>query len=327
MKKLLKLILPILLLTSFSSCSKKDKAILLQKENVDSFVYIKNDELDDLINSKNDFVLVVGQEGCSTCDLIKPIITSYIKKYQYIIYWVEIDEYKKVAPSYSLDSDIMSSTVLIFNDGKMQKKLSYEKYLYYDIDNFELTMEKEVKSSHIFSLNDYESFIYSSSFNMLKTNYSSDKTLENKIIEDNINVLYAWNKCLDCIDFSNNFLTSYMSKSNKKLYTYEVSYFRNQKDENGLPELNDFHSFAQKYQFNTYREGKVPSIVTYSKSVKTSMAVYLNDEIEELNGSYKIKNSFYQDLIGLEDKNLFDLNTKIKETELSLIKDYLETYL
>ena len=126
--KLKKLLIFPLLITLFgSSCSNKEKIIIEQKENIDSFVYVNDQELSTLITNKQDFVLVVGENGCFTCNLIKPIIVEYIKKYDYIIYWVENHNYKNVVDKFSntddqnLKADIMSATILLFDEGNTKE--------------------------------------------------------------------------------------------------------------------------------------------------------------------------------------------------------------
>ena len=327
--KLKKLLIFPLLITLFgSSCSNKEKIIIEQKENIDSFVYVDDQELSTLITNKQDFVLVVGENGCFTCNLIKPIIVEYIKKYDYIIYWVENHNYKNVVDKFSnsddqkLKADIMSATILLFDEGITKEVIEYDDNLYYSDAQFELTLENKIKGSNIYSLNKIKSFTYSSNFSMYKFDYSDTEELDNKINSlDKSLVLYSWGPCPDCMRVKDDILDDYMTNKNRKLYTFEVSYFRNDYTNNPKP----FDEFASKYQFSSYRGGKVPSIVNYQNGEKLNMHVYFNDEYQKNeDDSYTIINSFNPALINTSYQNGKKMIEELREIHKNALITYLD---
>lgn len=321
-----------LILTLFgTSCSNKDKVYIEQKENIDSFVYVNNSDLTTLINNKQDFILVVGENGCLTCDIIKPVITEYIKKYEYIIYWIETKQYQNVvdkfvnSEEYSLRADIMSATIILFDNGITKEIIPYTENLYYSDSKLELTLENKVTGSHIYTLNKLEKFDYSKNSHMYKFDLSSTEELDSLISSsEKANILYSWGPCPDCIRFKDEVVNEYMSSSSNKLYIYEVSHFRNDYSTN--PEL--FTTFASKYQFDNYRGGKVPCIVTYKNGTKDNMHVYFNDEFEKLDDeSYKIKNSFIPSLVNTTYSSGEKMFKELKQIHKEKTIEYLENNL
>ena len=321
------LIFPLLLTLFGTSCSNKEKIIIEQKENIDSFVYVNDQELSTLITNKQDFVLVVGENGCFTCNLIKPVIVEYIKKYDYVIYWVENNNYKTVVDKFAnsvdqkLKSDIMSATILLFDEGITKEVIEYNDNLYYSDSKFELTLENKITGSNIYSLNKLVPFNYSSNFQMYRFDYASTEELDNKINDQNESlVLYSWGPCPDCMRVKDDILDEYMSNAKNKIYIFEVSHFRNNYSEH--PEI--FDEFSNTYKFNDYRGGKVPSIVKYSSGDKINMHVYFNDEfIKNEDGSYTITNSYTSSLINTN----YSSGSKMIEELRKLHKEELIKYL
>lgn len=329
--KLNKLLVFPLILTLFgTSCSNHKNIYIDQKENIDSFVYVDNSGLTSLINNKQDFVLVVGENGCSTCEIIKPVLIDYIKKYEYIIYWIENNIYQKVvdkfvdSDEYSLKANIMSASIILFDNGITKEVIEYDENLYYSDSKLELTLENKINKSNIYSLNTLEKFQYSKAYSMYRYDYSSTTDLDNKIKEDKSSILYSWGPCPDCMRIKDEVLNEYMPSSNKKIYSFEVSHFRNDYSTN--PEL--FDEFASKYQFNDYRGGKVPSIVTYNNGSKVNMHVYFNDEFEKQNdGSYLIKNSYIPELINTSYSSGENMYKELMKIHKEKTIEYLDNHL
>lgn len=325
MKKITKLLIPFITLFSLISCNNiNKKAFIMQKDNIDTFVYVNELELDSLLYQKQDFILVLGQNGCSTCDIIKPNLIRLIKKKNYIIYWAEINEYLKLASKYNIDDKTYSATVQVYKNGQILKSLPYEKNLYYDEDQLEFTLSKYTTPSNIYLINDYIDYSYTNDYKMLRLDLSSFNDLKLIKEKDEKNtVLFSWYKCPDCISLKNDFLLKHMASQKKKIYLFEVDYLRSKVNENSEPDLSLFHEFANMFLFSSYKEGRVPSFITYQNNEKIDMAVYLNDVIENENDQYIVKESFYKDLIGKQGSNLVELKEELSKLELEYIKEYL----
>ena len=316
------LIFPLLISLFGTSCSSKNKIIVQQKENIDSFVYLEKDELNFLLNSKQDFVLVVGEKGCYTCEIIKPILADYIKKYEYVIYWVENRIYKDVASNNDdLKDNIYSASILLFDNGLTRELIEYNDNLYYSKNQLETTLERKISGSNIYLINDFDKYEYSTSFNMYKINLTTTNLLDEKVSSNNDNfVLYSWGLCPDCMSLKTDVLDSLLTNKNKKLYTFETSYVRSDKD--------NFALFTNKYKFDDYRGGKVPTIVKYNNGSKVNMHVYLNDEfVKNDDGSYYIKTSFISELVNTTYPDSAKMFSSIKEIHKAKVIEYLENNL
>ena len=219
----------------------------------------------------------------------------------------------------------MSATILLFDEGTTKEVNNYDENLYFSDGKFELTLENKVTGSNIYSLNTLEPFAYSKKSTMYKYNLESTSDLDTKINSTNDSlVLFSWAPCPDCVRIKDDVLYEYLSQTNKKLYMFEVSHYRN--DYTNNPELYD--QFAKKYQFNSYRGGKVPTIVKYNNSSLVNMHVYFNDEFEKQeDGSYIIKNSFIPSLINtsyqtgtkmMEELKVVHKNETIKYLDINL---------
>ena len=324
------LIFPLLFsLFTFSSCSNKSNIHLEQSSKVDSFIYVDSNELLDIISSKKDFALMLGLKGCESCERVKPIVKEYIKENNTPFYWIETSEYKKCITllqddtDYSLKAINYSATLILFDEGKDIHHISYSDKLYSSIINFTKELNKcNVGISGYNMINDFEQIKYMNEEDiMYKKKLSSTNDLKELINSNNkVTVLYSWFECPDCVLLFDDYLDSYMSDNPKNLYVFEVSSIRENEEE--------WKSFKQEFEFNSYREGRIPSFVTYQDGKKIDMCVFINDVIEEQNGKYIITNSFYKEKIeGMSSSSLEELKTKSAKEEFKYIKEYLEKYL
>ena len=325
------LIFPLLITLFGTSCSNKSKIIIDQKEDIDSFVYVNDNELSTFITNKQDFILVVGENGCSTCEIIKPVIIDYIKKYEYVIYWIENKNYQNVVTKFassddqSLKANIMSATIILFDEGKTKEVIPYDDNLYYSDSKLELTLENKITGSNVYSLNTFTPFSYTKKTTMYQIDYSSTEDLDKKINENKESlVLYSWGPCPDCIRVKDDILDEYMTSNDKKIYIFEVSHYRNDFSTN--PEL--FNTFASTYQFDNYRGGKVPSIVKYQNGNKINMHVYFNDEfVQQEDGSFIISNSFSPSLINTSYTTGAKMIEELRKVHKDLLIEYLDNNL
>lgn len=316
-----------LLTLSLCSCSKNDNRILSRRiKGIDSFIYISDQELLDLLKHKQDFILVVGEDGCSSCEYIKTPFYSYIKKYESIVYWIEYPLYQKACDKkeYNLNTNVLSSTVLIFDDGIEKIHIDYDSSIYFSKDKLDYTLSKYISPKGVYDINDYESYKYNEEVVMYKQDLETRDKL-NQLIKQGkkVNILYSWKDCGDCKEFKNLFLNDFMKNHNIELYEYEVDSIRSKRKEDGSYDLDEFTVFATEMEFSSYRGGKVPTIVTYENGKKTDMIVYSNDVIEEKDNKYVVTTSFHQSLINKESNDKQTLHNELIKEEFSLIKDYL----
>lgn len=323
MKKKNFLFLLTLLPIVFSSCSSPvDKIYVDKSSQANSFIYIEEDGLKDLIAHSKDFVLVIGQKGCETCEkIIKPNLINYINETHYLIYWIEYDNYNNVVANnnYSLEAGISSSTILFFDNGNISSKLEYAQSIYTSESNLFGKLNSRIASSNYNVVNTFVEYQYLNDFKMHTIDYSSTAYLDSLISSSSSLIEFSWQDCLDCSSLHTNFLDSYLIETNKTLNRFEVGTIRSSitKDE--------WKEWKAKYKLNNYGDGYVPSIIKYANNEYVSMAVYSNDTIEEIDGTYKVTNSFWGDkIIGTTGTSYVEAMENAKEKEVLLVKDYLD---
>lgn len=325
-KFLITLSLSTILVSLLGSCSNNNNKICVYKyEDIDSFVYLEKDELLSLISTSQNFILVVGEEGCSSCEYIKDPYIDYIKKYHNIVYWVETPTYLEVSKAlenddnYYLSPGITSATTLIFENGKNIKTIPYDSNLYFSDTKLDSTLSSYVSNRGTYLINDLDVYKYNANVSMYKINLQTQNKLNETIASSNqVKILYSWKNCGDCKEFKVNYLNNFFKNNNIKLYEYDVHYLRSQDD------LTNFKKFADEVGLSSYREGKVPSIITYENSSKVDMIVYSNDVIKKENEMYVTKESFFPSLVSLSDQDITSLHNKLIEAEWKMIEEYLK---
>ena len=219
----------------------------------------------------------------------------------------------------------MSASILLFNDGVTKEVIEYNENLYFSENKFELTLEDKITGSNLYSLNTLDTFEYSKKTTMYKMNLESTTDLDNKIAsKEDVLVLFSWAPCPDCSRIKQDVLNEYMANKDKKLYIFEVAHYR--QDLTNNPEL--YEQFATKYQFDSYRGGKVPTIAKYNESKLVNMHVYFNDEFEKQeDGSYLIKNSFIPRLVNSSYQNGSKMIEELKQIHKEETIAYLDSNL
>ncbi len=327
-------IVPFVLLTiSFSlyGCGNENKVkkyYLETMSNIDSFIFFDSNDLIEKINKKDDFCLVIGQMGCESCETIKPLLKQYITNYQTPLYWIETTEYKKVVnqlsqdSKYSLRSIITSASLLLFDDGIDKDYIEYESKIYRNYQTIENKLNRYLGKSGYNIVNDIETYNYGVD-KMYKYNYLTTNKLDELIASNKEKtVLFSWYSCPDCTSLKDQILDQYLLDNDKTINIFEVNEIRNNINE------ETWTNFKKKYQFDNYRNGRVPSFVTYKNSTKIDMAVFQNDLIDENDGSFIVSESFWNDEIkSITGLSLEEVKEKVTKKEIKLITKYLNKHI
>lgn len=330
MKKLIYMLSSFLITFNLSGCQNsniKNKIGINQKEGIDKLIWVDERELIDFVSQKRNFILYVGQQGCQSCNQIIPTINQYISLTNRIIYWIEYSDYLSAEESlknsdgFQLNPIISTGSAIIFNQGKISKILEYSTSFYTSVNNLKKEIDKYTYNSNYFNLNDLTETNYMDSYNMYKLSEETYTTLKNFIFDSNkITILYTLNICNDCNLLKSMFLDGYISKSKNKLYYFDVDKIR----ENEI----DWITFKSLFQFDNYRDGRVPSIVSYQDGKKIQMSIFVNDVIEEQNGQYCVVESFYEkSIVGTTGKTYDECRLNAAKKEVEFIKIHLDDYL
>lgn len=309
------------MICSLTACNNQDKTMLEGNLDNTTIVELSSEELKDKITNEESFVLIILLPFCSSCENFKNnVINPYILETKATIYGIysnklnDNDEYKN-KPSFKY-----APCILIYKNGENINKINYSETK----DEFS---SKEAFSKHI------EKY-----FTSPKILNISEETLDNKILNKENFILYiGWNKCGDCVKIKNNVLDSYLknNKNNKIIYYLETNKYRENRPlskpiltenatdeekvqyEHDLKNWNNWIDFATKYQFNTYNDGKVPTLQYYENGTLKEMVVYLNDVIKD----DIVVDSYYSELIN-KNINEIDLNNIHNEKIIEFLDKY-----
>lgn len=303
--KFRKSILFVSLLTSTlftTSCNKKyEKLSSYYHNEISSFIYVDNNELLNLANNKQDFILFLWSDcGCGgPTDSVIQTFNSYIKDTKLIIYAISSTDYQKLPISKSenfplyptgIEASEKIPSLYFYNDGVLQKQYTYNSD-FKSIDGINNIINDNVQKNGLKSLNTLIEYSYDT-YTFNKFDYSSTTYLDENINSKNISICYSWNECGDCNSLKK-ILKSYFENNDKALYYFEVEYFRNQNNKETLWD-DENNGFPYLYGFSSYRGGKVPTIVSYANGKVKDMIVYHNDIVV----NNVIQESFFKELIG-----------------------------
>ena len=314
LKRIISVIFSIILLFNMAACGNKtdDKILLSANEDNKTLIELDKDELKDKIDNKEDFILVIKLEGCASCEVfIKDVLNPFIEKTKADVYAIDaytLDSMGKFEnrPKYTLTPNIQ-----VYKEGKSILALDYDD-----------------KNEHLKNIDAFESFI--SNYVVLpKIININEESLDAKINGKETFILYiGWNKCGDCKTIYSNVLKTYLinNESNVNVYYLEVDAYRVNKPAT-KPVLGDnptseevkayeaymlWLNFASKYNFDSYRDGRVPTLQFYELGVLKDMIVYKNDVVE----NNIVKESYFNEIINtnMDDESLVSFhNQKVIE--------------
>ncbi|MCI5745786.1 MAG: hypothetical protein MR270_05835 [Erysipelotrichaceae bacterium] len=310
MRKLVRSFLLFCLFLLLPSCSNNNSKFMLQGniENKSS-IQISNIELENKITNCENFVLIVSLVSCATCErFISDVINPYVSSTYSTIYNIDYYELEEGETYKNKPYVKISPSIFIYYSGKVVSSKSYDSNNkeFENIEKFKEYMNEYIIEPKIVSIN--------------------EEYLDTMIEEKQSFVLYiGWDLCGDCKLLNSRILDSYF-KSNKKdniLYYLECGKYRAQKpavepvesnyetkEEYEIAKNNwqQWIDFASKYNFVSYRNGKVPSLFYYNLGEVYEMLVYHNDVIQD----GVVVESFFQECIGkkMSEEELLDYHDK-----------------
>ena len=280
MKKLVKILLPFLVVNSavFSGCKKNnnDNRVLLSFGDVHATesTEITIQKLNELVNAKENFLLVVSTNTCGCWNEFSPNLNSYLSKNKAICYKVDFNQIKDVASAYDLNLLSSSTTTFaIFENGKLKTSLcsSNDKNIMYDQTKFEKYMAENIKLPGCY-------YITEDDYNSLKNN------------KQNAVIYFERTACGDCTSINSGILRTYINNhpNANKIYVLDCQphwkakndpnyqSYLDKKDELGISNVNNPYGFdAGVFPFFTLIEnGEYASgAVVYNDTVDTNLVV------------------------------------------------------
>lgn len=212
MKKYIKYALIISSLIPLFSCSSSNKLKIEKIKDIDSFIYLNKTDLETTFELKKDFILVIGEIGCSSCEIIRPKLIDYIKDNQIVIYYADYNNYINYAKENDLDTNVYSATILMYQKGEFKTSLEYSSSLYFDDNRLSLTLSSKITSSSYYVINDLDSISYDGT-KMYQFNYLTSNKLDNIKVSSSINYFINYSK-------TDALLYSYLEDVKKDIYLY-----------------------------------------------------------------------------------------------------------
>lgn len=289
----------LIVFTFFSpSCSNKanDKFLLEGNYDINEAINISANDLINKIEAKDSFVLYVSLYSCTSCAYFNNnVLNKFINETKSVIYNIDLSEIEATKND-KLPYVKETPTLLIYNNGQKTNSISY-------LDNEKIFKDIEAFKNYLL---DYVIFP--------RIIEISEKSLDNKINnKENFYLYIGWSKCGDCKMLNKRILNDYYKNNDKIIYYLESDSYRKNKpskrpilNENPtsdeLKEYNNYLKwldFANKYNFSSYEDGKVPTLQYYKNGKVLEMIVYLNDTIKD----NVITNSFYKEFVGVNVTN------------------------
>lgn len=318
-------------LFGLSGCNNNNaqKAVIQKSEAIEKVIEIDADQLENMVTNKVDFMLILELQGCSTCMRLVNIANEFIEETEFLVYLIDDTEYRKMisqgeALNYPNSQKVFPRSPVypsffIINDGEKSYTNTYKdsSNFFRTYDVFKSTVYRYIENNGLYTLVDYT---IAPSNDRVTLDYLSTVYLDSKVNDiDKSVILFTQIDCPDCRYFSQNFLADYIAKTNKKLYSFEVSEIKRNGSSDG-----SWNQFKIDYGFSSYRTGRVPVIVTYESGEFQSMVVFVNDDIQQVGGTYQVIESFYPDCVGLTAATYDALYEKCAKAQYPLIKAYLD---
>ena len=292
MKKSAPLLLVSLLMSSFaiSGCSNNSKINLIYGDYTNNTVTdIKYLDLQSKIANKETFMLAVEPTGSCACwSDFKAILNVYIPETHVIVYHMKYAMFYE-NETYGLNLRDGYTTFAIFESGELKQNIiSDRQNMFHDEKVFREYITGTVNLPHYFYI-------------------SLDKTNELFAASSTSSVIYfARSTCSDCAYVDKYVLKDYAENHSFRNDMYILDCEKigiREYDEDGhlTPESqvkwNKFKedmlladTYNKDYGYNT---GYVPTFIKVRNNTVESASVYFNDTVEEVDGKYKVTDSYY----------------------------------
>jgi len=289
MKKISALfLLPLLMgsLLSTTSCSKSGKIKLTFGEVVhQSYRDIYYRDLNQMIDNKESFLLVVDPQGCSCFNEFMRASETYLKDNHYVLYRILMKEFDG-NNNYGIKLITGNTTFAIFNAGELSQCItSNETKIMRDESEFKSYMDNRVSAPNMYFVNeDYLKLAY----------HSNDKSV----------ILFERLSCGDCTYIIKNFLIDYMKEKTDFIYVFDGDIVRGS-GQTPEEQLN-WTTFKNYYGLSNvnnpdygYGSGYVPTMFlingTATETNYISGCVIFNDTLtkDPTTGKVKVTETYY----------------------------------
>jgi len=327
-------------------------------DNIDSFVWIENEEQLNYIARYDSAPIFIAREGCQWCEQQLTELKAYIKKTEILFYVVDVEVYRTcLNAEYNSSGDYAllypkiqgTPTYLFYYGGKLINSHSgafSENTLETAITN------KYLCETNIYSLNTYTLFTNDNSASPYRYCYTQDvseeentqgfdtTSLDGKISGGDCTIIFSWRRCSDCVQYKNSVLYPFLiDRPNAKIYQYEVDGYyllkRSGDEEKAKSGLKLWSDFSVKYHltdlsgyFDIYGNpaGAVPTIVSFKNDLSHKTAVFRNNmkPFRNNQGQLQYSIAFYDEVKALTSDTLVSADDTTSSTYQRALKELSE---
>lgn len=323
-KKLGLFAIPLLMFSAFglSSCGEKANVELVFGDKTASdFRYLNFTQLEEKVNSKETFLLVVQySDGCACwVQEAKPTLIKYIKEKHVICYHIKNDELVKGNNNFGIKILTGSVSFAVFEDGEVRNCINtHDSKTLKNYDSFVEYMDSFVNMPHFFWVSKEEvSRLYD----------ANSKSV----------VFYSRSTCGDCSYVNSNYLVEFSKKHpeySKEVYVLECDVPGIRYNDEGVLDADKWGEFKTEHELSYegnfiygYETGVVPTFQLIGNGQLYSQCVYFNDSVTKTDDNkFVVSNSYYTNerLEHLQYLKDFDGTKVLKGLEVS--KDDVEEH-
>ncbi len=271
MKKIgLFLMMLVLVVTGCGSNTNTNLILLTGRSGIEETVEIDRKTLELKLDNQEDFVLFLSNPTCSGCINFKPVINSFVRESEAVIYRIEVNVTDLIAYRYT-------PTVVIIKGGEIVAK------------------QDPTTAEAVFTKKDELSDFVTKYASLPKLFEVSIDQLRSKIAAgDDFVIYYSWYLCSDCNYLYDNFFKQYLleTKLDKQIFFIELDPWRD--EGRGT---DKWKAFASEFKIDSYGDGRTPSFQFVSNGQVEEMIVVFNEifTANEARTEVTVSRSFHPD--------------------------------
>lgn len=339
-----------LLISAFSllfapSCSNGGngdggKILLTRQEGVTSYIALNGpSELERKVAESKaygeigDFVLVVFQSGCSSCELYFNHLSEYVKESPVRIYAISYASFNKLTEKDSETYPVVTGTPTVFyySDGK---PVATDVGTSSSLDQFRYSLLDRTKENGLVYVNDLTEHSVNNSNYLTESPLTAERLEEDIANKDSVSILFERRSCPDCLSLLTGYLVPYAKEHpGQTVYLFDTDGFYTQVgleqdgDETAKGALDNWNAFKEKFGLTNYANssgsGFVPSLVRYEKGGFSSLVVYHNEgsAVKNEDGTYSYPEAQLKSVRELKSSSGEELRKSAEVLEFEAMKE------
>ena len=255
--------------------------------------------------SKENFLLVIyPTNGCYCWTKFQNVLKEFINDTNYLVYQIKITEFGEDNLGFKMEQGNVSFAIV--KGGQIVKQYIASN-IFESLDSFKAEVNKYVKAPDLY--------------------YVNQEYLDNAIKQQEpVLVEYIWESCGDCQYANPNAVWEYSYKNTLKQPMYVIALDDIKDDQVLYSEFCGTHNLSNAFSSDFgYGKGYVPTFQYYERGELKSASVYFNDQVEKVDGEFKVTRSFYSAQRRVKLEYASSVTTNVLEG-LTLTADDVDDY-